>query len=107
NAGLGGMQRPGSETLRLSLDWLRSVSSDRDKPFFFFFHIYEPHTPYAPPEPFASRYPSRYDGEIATADHVVGELIDDLKRLGVYDRALVVLLSDHGEGLGDHGEEEH
>src|SRR6185312_10082720 len=71
------------------------------------FHIYEPHTPYAPPEPYASKYPSKYDGEIATADHVVGELIDELKRLGVYDRALVVLFSDHGEGLGDHGEDEH
>jgi arylsulfatase A-like enzyme/cytochrome c-type biogenesis protein CcmH/NrfG len=102
--GLGGLQRPGSETLKLSRDWLRSV---KEKPFFFFFHIYEPHTPYAPPEPYASRYPLRYDGEIASADHVVGELIDELKSLGVYDRAVVVLLSDHGEGLNDHGEEEH
>lgn len=102
--GLGGLQRPGGETLKLSQTWLDSV---KDKPFFFFFHIYEPHTPYAPPEPYASRYPSKYDGEIATADHVVGELIDHLKQLGVYDRALVVLFSDHGEGLGDHGEDEH
>jgi len=102
--GLGGLQRPGGETLKLSQSWLESV---KDKPFFFFFHIYEPHTPYAPPEPYASRYSSKYDGEIATADHIVGTLIDDLKRLGVYDRALVVLLSDHGEGLGDHGEDEH
>ncbi|HSS78760.1 MAG TPA: sulfatase-like hydrolase/transferase [Thermoanaerobaculia bacterium] len=102
--GLGGLQRPGGETLKLSQSWLESV---KDKPFFFFFHIYEPHTPYAPPEPYASRYSSKYDGEIATADHIVGTLVDDLKRLGVYDRALVVLLSDHGEGLGDHGEDEH
>jgi arylsulfatase A-like enzyme/tetratricopeptide (TPR) repeat protein len=102
--GLGGLQRPGGETLRLSRDWLRSV---KDKPFFFFFHIYEPHTPYTPPEPYASRYPFKYDGEIATADHIVGDLIAELKSLGVYDRAIVVLLSDHGEGLGDHGEEEH
>jgi arylsulfatase A-like enzyme/Flp pilus assembly protein TadD len=102
--GLGGLQRPGGETLKLSRDWLRSV---KDKPFFFFFHIYEPHTPYAPPEPYASRYPLKYDGEIATADHIVGELIDELKSQGVYDRAIVVLLSDHGEGLGDHGEDEH
>src|SRR6476646_4717268 len=79
------MPRPGGETLKLSRPWLESA---KDKPFFFFFHIYEPHTPYAPPEPYASKYPSKYDGEIATADHVVGELIDELKRLGVYDRAL-------------------
>ena len=102
--GLGGLQRPGSETLKLSRDWLRSV---KDKPFFFFFHIYEPHAPYTPPEPYASRYPLKYDGEIASADQIVGELIAELKAQGVYDRALVVLLSDHGEGLGDHGEEEH
>jgi arylsulfatase A-like enzyme/Flp pilus assembly protein TadD len=102
--GLGGLQRPGTETLRASRDWLRSVAG---RPFLFFFHIYEPHTPYEPPEPFASRYPSKYDGEIATADWIVGQLFDELKHLGVYDRAIVVLLSDHGEGLGDHGEDEH
>ncbi|HKI01973.1 MAG TPA: sulfatase-like hydrolase/transferase [Thermoanaerobaculia bacterium] len=102
--GLGGLQRPGGETLNLSRPWLESV---KDKPFFFFFHIYEPHSPYEPPEPYASKYASKYDGEIASADQIVGELVGELKRLGVYDRALVVLLSDHGEGLGDHGEEEH
>src|SRR5207244_1301033 len=58
-------------------------------------------------EPFRSRYPSAYDGEIATADAVVGQFIDYLKSAGIYDRALIVLLSDHGEGLGDHGEQEH
>ncbi len=104
NAGLGGMQRPGSETLKLSLDWLRGV---KGKPFFFFFHIYEPHTPYTPPEPFASRYKSRYDGEIAAADKIVGDLLSTLEGLESYDEALIVLVSDHGEGLGEHGEEEH
>jgi len=102
--GLGGLQRPGSETLSVSRPWLESV---KDKPFFFFFHIYEPHSPYTPPEPYASRFASKYDGEIATADHIVGELLEELKRLDVYDKALIVLLSDHGEGLGDHGEDEH
>lgn len=102
--GLGGLQRPGGETLELSLDWLRGAA---ESPFFFFFHIYEPHTPYAPPEPFASRYAVEYDGEIAAADKIVGDLIAELKRLDAYDRALIVLLSDHGEGLGDHGEDEH
>ncbi|HSN86895.1 MAG TPA: sulfatase, partial [Thermoanaerobaculia bacterium] len=86
--GLGGLQRPGGETLRLSLDWLRSV---QDRPFFFFFHIYEPHTPYTPPPAFAS-YASKYDGEIAEADRIVGELLAELDRLDVYDRAIVILL---------------
>ncbi len=101
--GLGGLQRPGSATLDLARDWLRQVTS----PFFFFFHVYEPHTPYRPPEPFASRYASPYDGEVAAADAVVGDLLDELRRLGVYDRSLIFLFSDHGEGLGDHGEDEH
>lgn len=104
NAGLGGMQRPGTETLKLSRQWLDSVHG---RPFFFFFHIYEPHTPYMPPEPFASRYASKYDGEVAAADRIVGDLLEELKRLKVYDKALIVLLSDHGEGLNEHGEEEH
>ena len=105
NRGLGGLQRPGSETLQVSREWLRGAA---EKPFFFFFHIYEPHTPYAPPPPFAARYAaSPYDGEIAAADAIVGDLIGELKRLDVYDRAIVVLLSDHGEGLNEHGEEEH
>ncbi|MCP4661939.1 MAG: sulfatase-like hydrolase/transferase [bacterium] len=103
-AGVGGLQRSGRETLQAALPWLRSVAGER---FFFFFHLFEPHTPYAPPEPFASRYGSAYDGEVAAADRVVGELLAELRRLGVYESALIVLLSDHGEGLGDHGEEEH
>jgi choline-sulfatase len=105
--GLGGLQRPGTETLRLALPWLRAAAAPPERPFFLFFHIYEPHTPYDPPEPYASRYPLKYDGEIATADAIVGQLLAELERLGVYDRAIVVLLSDHGEGLGDHGEDEH
>jgi choline-sulfatase len=105
--GLGGLQRPGTETLRLVLPWLRAAAAPPERPFFLFFHIYEPHTPYDPPEPYASRYPLKYDGEIATADAIVGQLLAELERLGAYDRAIVVLLSDHGEGLGDHGEDEH
>jgi arylsulfatase A-like enzyme len=102
---LGLSQRAGGETVASALTWVRTVA---DKPFFLFLHLYEPHTPYAPPEPFASRYAGRpYDGEIATADAIVGGFLDELRSLGVYDRAVVVLASDHGEGLGEHGEKEH
>lgn len=103
NESLGGSQRSGRETLRQASAWLEKAAGG---PFFFLFHIYEPHTPYAPEEPFASRY-SPYDGEVATADAVLGAMIAELQRIGVYDKAIVVLLSDHGEGLGDHGEQEH
>ena len=102
--GLGGLQRPGGETLELSRDWLRAHAAE---PFFFFFHIYEPHTPYQPLPDLAARYDDPYDAEVASADRIVGDLFAELDRLGVYERALVILLSDHGEGLGQHGEDEH
>ncbi len=102
--GLGGMQRDGAETLALAKPWLSQAAAG---PFFFFFHIYEPHSPYTPPSPYAERYDAPYDGEVAYADHIIGSLLDELRRLGVYDDALIILLSDHGEGLGDHGEDEH
>jgi choline-sulfatase len=104
---LGLSQRPGGETVARALSWVHRVAPGA-RPFFVFLHLYEPHTPYTPPEPFASRYRGHpYDGEIATADAIVGTFLGELKRLGVYERAVIVLLSDHGEGLGDHGELEH
>ncbi|HET9208937.1 MAG TPA: sulfatase-like hydrolase/transferase [Thermoanaerobaculia bacterium] len=105
NDALGLSQRPGGQTADAALAWERTV---KDRPFFLFLHLYEPHSPYAPPEPFASRYAGRpYDGEIAAADAIVGRVLDELKAQGVYDKAMILLLSDHGEGLGEHGEQEH
>jgi choline-sulfatase len=98
------LQRPGSETARRALHWVEGVKA---KPFFLFLHLYEPHFPHDPPEPFKSRYGATYDGEVAASDAVVGEVLGRLKSLGIYDRAIVLLVSDHGEGLGDHGEQEH
>jgi arylsulfatase A-like enzyme/Tfp pilus assembly protein PilF len=98
-------QRAGTITAQKALDWVKGRGA---KPFFLFLHLYEPHSPYEPPEPFASRYKSvPYDGEIATADSIVGTVLAALKEQGIYDKAVVVLLSDHGEGLGEHGEEQH
>src|SRR5258708_11953548 len=101
---IGRVQRDGLETFQAGQKWLDAQGS---RPFFYFLHLYDPHTPYTPPEPFFSTYANHYDGEIAYADSVVGDLIDYLKRRGLYDKALVILLSDHGEGLNEHGEEEH
>jgi arylsulfatase A-like enzyme/Flp pilus assembly protein TadD len=97
-------RRSGFKTEAFAKEWIAKHAS---QPFFFFFHIYEPHRPYEPPEPFRSEYGVTYDAMVATADAVVGEFVDDLKRLGVWDRALVIVVGDHGEGLGDHGEEQH
>jgi len=103
---LGQVQRPGMETEARLEEWIGKVPAG--KPAFAFLHVYEPHTPYEPPEPFASRYAGRpYDGEGAAADAVVGKFFGFLKARGLYDGSLIVLLSDHGEGLGDHGEDEH
>jgi tetratricopeptide (TPR) repeat protein len=99
------VQRAGSDTAALLTRWIDARAGE---PFFAFLHLYEPHTPYTPPEPFASRYREHpYDGEIAAADATLGSFLAHLKETGVYDRAIVVLLSDHGEGLGEHGEDEH
>jgi len=97
-------QRSGGETLKHALPW---ILGHRGQPFFFFLHLYEPHAPYEPPEPFKSRYPSAYDGEIAAADAIVGELVRSLKASGLYDPAIIIFTSDHGEGLWDHGEDQH
>jgi len=89
----------------LDKDWLQKTPR---RPFFFWLHLYDPHSPYDPPEPFRTQYREHlYDGEIAYADHELGRLIAWLKQNRLYDRSLIIFLSDHGESLGDHGEKEH
>jgi arylsulfatase A-like enzyme/Flp pilus assembly protein TadD len=100
---IGQVQRSGEATVAAADAWL--ARRDPQTPFFLFLHIYEPHKPYAPPPRFAAY--DAYDGEVAYADEIVGRFFDRLRALGLYDRATIVLLSDHGEGLGDHGEQEH
>ena len=100
-------ERPGGEAVAAAIRFLSGLPDSATQPFFLFLHLYEPHSPYRPPEPFRSRYAEPYDGEIAAADDLVGRFLAELDRRGLYDRALVVLLADHGEGLGDHGEDEH
>lgn len=75
---------------------------------FVWVHLYDPHAPYEPPEPFASQYADRpYDGEVAWTDELVGRLDATLGRLGIRDSTLVALTADHGESLGEHGEAVH
>jgi len=98
------VQRPGRETVARLEEWLAGVKGER---VFAFLHLFEPHAPYEAPEPYRSRFADPYDAEVAAADAAVGVFLDGLKRRGLYEKSLVVFLSDHGEGLGDHGEEEH
>ncbi|MGH9703963.1 MAG: sulfatase-like hydrolase/transferase [Candidatus Acidiferrales bacterium] len=99
------VERRAKESVDHALAWLEHP---RSQPYFFWLHLYDPHSPYDAPEPFRTRYRSHpYDGEIAYVDSQLVRLISWLKRSGRYDHTLVVLLSDHGESLGEHGESEH
>jgi arylsulfatase A-like enzyme/Tfp pilus assembly protein PilF len=87
--------------------WLRE-NADGDKPFFMWVHYFDPHAVYMAPEPFRSQYKHNpYNGEIAYVDSQIGALLSQLEELGVRDRTVVVYTSDHGEGLGEHGEQTH
>jgi arylsulfatase A-like enzyme/Flp pilus assembly protein TadD len=90
----------------LTSDWQRTAAHRH--PFFLWLHLYDPHSPYDPPEPYRTEYRDHlYDGEIAYADHELGRLIAWLKERHLYQSSLIVALSDHGESLGEHGEQEH
>jgi len=78
-----------------------------DKPFFLFVHFYDPHSPYQPPEPYLSQYDNRYVAEIAYTDAQIGRVLAALGQHGLDKDTLVILTADHGEGRGQHGEEEH
>jgi arylsulfatase A-like enzyme len=100
-------ERTGRDTVRLAAEWIR----DAGEPFFCWVHLFDPHDPYDPPEPFGTAAPptsaEAYAAEVAYADHCVGILLDELARAGREEHTLVVVTSDHGEGLGEHGEPTH
>ena len=99
------MERPGNLVADRALDWL---GKNAGKKFFLWMHLYDPHYPYTPPEPYRREYATRpYDGEIAFDDEQVGRLILFLKEEGLYQNTLIVLAGDHGESLGEHGEKTH
>jgi len=100
-----GVERRGSETAAHAVRWLEAHAT---RPFFLFVHLYDPHAPYDPPEPFAGRFPDNpYTGEIAAADAAVGTVLDALDSLDLRRSTLVVIAGDHGEMLGEHGEPTH
>jgi choline-sulfatase len=106
---LAGVQRPADEVMDAALAWLES---HKEHPFFAWIHLYDPHTPYEPPEPFASRYRDRgprglYDGEIAFADEQVGRFVSWLRADAIDEKTVLAIMGDHGEGLGSHGEGNH
>jgi choline-sulfatase len=99
------LERKAGETVDRCLHWLETHESQS---FFLWIHLYDPHAPYNAPEPFRSRFRRRpYDGEVAYADQQLGRLIAHLEVHNIYSRTLILLTSDHGEGLGEHGEQQH
>lgn len=105
---LAGVQRPGNEVIDAALAWLES---HKESPFFAWVHLYDPHTPYEPPEPYYSQYNTGliglYDGEIAFTDEQIGRCVSWLMQNELEKETIVAIIGDHGEGLGDHGERAH
>jgi arylsulfatase A-like enzyme/cytochrome c-type biogenesis protein CcmH/NrfG len=101
----GRVERRGMEVVQHAETWL---TQHRTGPHFMWMHLYDPHDPYEPPAPFSQTYKDRlYDGEIAYADSALGHFIAYLKKQGIYEASLIIVVGDHGEGLGEHREETH
>ena len=101
----GRVERRGMEVVEHAEAWFEK---HRTGPHFVWVHLYDPHDPYEPPPPFSEKYKDHlYDGEIAYADSALAHWIAFLKKAGAYDNAIIVVTGDHGEGLGEHGEETH
>jgi arylsulfatase A-like enzyme/Flp pilus assembly protein TadD len=98
-------KRPADQTVGRALAWLRT---NREKRFFLWIHLYDPHLPYRPPESFLQQFSnSGYDAEIAFADHELGRLFGYLRAAGRFQSTTIAVVADHGEALGEHGEPTH
>jgi arylsulfatase A-like enzyme/Tfp pilus assembly protein PilF len=99
-------ERAGIDTVNAAERWLRA--QDGSQRWFCWVHLYEPHFPYAPPEPFATRFAGDpYAGEVAAADAALGPLLESILHAGPSTRTMVVVTADHGESLGEHEEATH
>ncbi len=95
-------ERSAREVTDESIEWLRDNSTNR---WFLFAHYFDAHWPYEPTPEWAGQFELPYDAELAFADHHLGRLLAFVD--GLPGNTLVVFTSDHGEGLGDHGEALH
>lgn len=101
----GRIERRGMDVVQRAETWL---SIHPTGPRLVWVHLYDPHDPYEPPAPYSKTYKDHlYDGEIAYADSALGNFIAYLKKRGWYEKSLIVLVGDHGEGLGEHHEDTH
>ncbi len=104
----GGLQleeRKATQTVDAALKIVNGFR--KEKPFFFWLHLYDPHNDYQAPEPYKSHFPP-YLAEVAYMDHELGRFLDTLRKSGrIDDNTLLVITGDHGESLGEHGEQTH
>jgi choline-sulfatase len=99
------IERRGEEVTVRALGWMASAAAT---PFFLWVHLFDPHDPYEPPADLKQRFASApYDGEIASVDRLVGKIVAALGAQSILDRSVVVVAADHGEALGNHGEDTH
>jgi len=98
------VERRAGDVVTHAISWL---NKNRQSPFFIWVHLYDPHAPYDPPAPYDKRFKDPYEGEIAYADASLGKLFTYLRQRGLYEHTLIVMMSDHGESLGAHGESMH
>jgi arylsulfatase A-like enzyme/thioredoxin-like negative regulator of GroEL len=98
------VERRGGDVVGHAIGWL---NQNPKSPFFVWVHLYDPHAPYDPPAPFDKRFKDPYDGEIGYADASLGKLFTYLRQKGLYENTMIVMMSDHGESLGAHGESMH
>ena len=101
-------ERRAEAVTQAGLKWLQNNGGNRDVPFFLWLHYFDPHAIYLPPSPFKEEYKGHlYDGEIAYTDKCIGDLFQGMETLGLMRDTVIILTSDHGEGLGEHGEPTH
>lgn len=101
-------ERPADAVTDAALAWLDGRDAEsRHRPLFAWVHYFDAHMPYAPPPDYATGRAQPYDGEIAFVDAQIGRLLAFLARTASLERTLVIVAADHGEALGDHGEETH
>lgn len=99
-------ERKADQVVDLALSWLDA--RDVERPWFLWVHFFDPHDPYEPPPPFDRGDPKQlYAGEIAFTDQQIGRLLAGLGERGLREDTVVIVVGDHGEALGDHGEKTH
>jgi len=98
------VERKAEKVIDLAIKWI----GKRDKKWFSWIHLFDPHQPYNPPEPFKSKFKNDlYSGEVAYVDSQLKRLFNYLKKTGKYKNTIIIITADHGEGLGEHGEKTH